>query len=109
VTIEKVVCTCSRYPNQFEGVVDGKQFYFRARHGEWRLQVNERGASEDDMCEWPVVSSGSAETGPDGGSDPAEVEVFVRELLEHYSAGRCPHCNGTGRNPPAAGASMGEP
>lgn len=103
MTIEKIVLTCARYPNQFEGVVDGKAFYFRARHGEWRLQVNERGAGEDDMTEWPVVSSGNDDNGPDGGSDPAEVEVFVRELLDHYSAGRCPHCQGTGRNPSLAG------
>lgn len=38
ITIE---CTCSSMPNQYEGTVNGKSFYFRARHGGWGLQVND--------------------------------------------------------------------
>ena len=26
MTIQKIVCTCSKYPNQFEGIVDDKPF-----------------------------------------------------------------------------------
>lgn len=79
--IEKLICTCSRFPNQFEGIVDGKPFYFRARHGEWYLRVNEE-----------VVAEGCGESEPDGSMDPAEAEVFVRKQLELYSAQKCPHC-----------------
>lgn len=97
MTIEKIFCTCYSHPNQFEGVVDGKAFYFRARGGVWSLRVNERGASDDEMFEWPIVASGTEEDGPDGSEASEDVEPFVRELLNHYSGGACPHCGGTGR------------
>jgi hypothetical protein len=95
MTIEKIVCTCARFPNQFEGIVDGKPFYFRARHDEWYLQVAENG--EADTLDGRIVAEGCGIDEPDGAWEPADAEVFVRKQLDAYSAGRCPHCNGTGR------------
>lgn len=35
----RVTLTCLGFPVQFEGTVNGKAYYYRARHGEWRLTV----------------------------------------------------------------------
>ena len=42
----KAMMTCSMTPNQFEGIVDGRAFYFRARWGEWYLMLAEPGSQE---------------------------------------------------------------
>lgn len=97
MTVEKIICTCSQFPNQFEGIVDGKPFYFRARHGDWYLKVNENAQGDLEGTDGRIVAEGCGDNEPDGGMDPDEAEVFVRKLLDHYSAGRCPHCEGTGR------------
>lgn len=31
--------TCSMMPNQFEGMVNGVPFYYRARHGDYSLEL----------------------------------------------------------------------
>lgn len=43
------VMTCYQMPNQFEGIVDGRAFYFRARHGEWSLRLAHPGYGQDDI------------------------------------------------------------
>jgi hypothetical protein len=97
MTIEKIACTCAKYPNQFEGIVDGKPFYFRARHDAWYLAVNENASGDGDGLDGRVVAEGYADDEPGGGWEPEDAEVFVRKQLDAYSAGRCPHCEGTGR------------
>lgn len=97
MTIEKIVCTCERFPNQFEGVVDGKPFYFRGRWDHWYLVVNEDARGDGSGFDGRVVSEGCGADDPTGDMPPEQAEVFVRKLLDDYSAGRCPHCNGTGR------------
>lgn len=97
MTIEKIECTCGQVPNQFEGVVDGKPFYFRARGGSWRLDVNENASGDGSGLDGRTVAEGCGDDEPDGFWTPEEAEVFVRKQLDHYSAGRCPHCEGTGR------------
>lgn len=98
MAIEKIICTCSQFPNQFEGIVDGKPFYFRARHGEWYLSVNEDGSGDGRGLDGRMVAEGCGDNEPDGHWEPEAAEVFVRKQLDHYSAGRCPHCEGTGRS-----------
>lgn len=46
--------TCHGMPNQFDGLIDGKPFYFRARHGSWDLSVEGRVVAdgEDPEAGW---------------------------------------------------------
>lgn len=41
--------TCSMMPNQFEGIADGRAFYFRARWGGWYLRIAQPGYGQDDI------------------------------------------------------------
>lgn len=97
MAIEKIICTCAQCPNQFEGTVDGKPFYFRARHGAWDLCVNEDGRGDGSGLDGRMVAEGCGADEPDGFWTPEEAEPFVRKQLDFYSAGQCPHCAGTGR------------
>lgn len=41
--------TCDAMPNQFEGIVAGRAFYFRARWGLWRLDVAHPGYGQEEL------------------------------------------------------------
>lgn len=45
----KALMTCGGMPNQFEGIVNGRAFYFRARHGSWYLRLALPGYGKDDI------------------------------------------------------------
>jgi hypothetical protein len=58
----KILSIGGACPTQAEGLTsDDRPFYFRARHGEWRLEVGEVGDPAD-YCQWPeegaVVAAG---------------------------------------------------
>lgn len=101
MTIEKIICTSGAMPNQFEGVVDGCPFYFRARHGEWYMVVGPPGADRETRADWETVGespdgvdpmSGGSSPEPDGWWKPEDVEVFIRAKLDAWSKDRCPSC-----------------
>lgn len=80
--VTDVVCTCPGMPNQFEGKVDGKPFYFRARWGCWRLHVN---ASGGEGWDGAVVAWGHEHKA--GWWDEDEARAFMLRQLADYRAG----------------------
>ena len=86
VEITDLVCTCPAMPNQYEGRVDGKPFYFRARWGGWRLYVNDDVSGEG--IDGAVVASGDEDRA--GWWEPEEAEPFLRKQLESYARGGVP-------------------
>ncbi len=56
--------TCSLFPVQIEGTVDGDYFYFRARGGEWTLSL---GATKDE-----AISNAACGLHLTTGDDPYE-------------------------------------
>lgn len=80
---DEIRCTCPMMPNQFEGRVDGKPFYFRARHGGWSLQVNSDPDGNGIDGEWVLDG-----LHPHAGWwEKAEAEQFLRGVLARYKAG----------------------
>lgn len=77
-TITDLVCTCNGMPNQYEGKVNGKPFYFRARWEAWRLHVNSDTAGGG--YEGTVIASGEADGG--GWWEDDEAEAFLRARIE---------------------------
>ena len=64
-TIDSIGGAC---PAQAEGITDeGRPFYFRARHGEWTLDVGEVGWPR--YTDWPEGSWGTTEVA--SGDDPS--------------------------------------
>ncbi|MDQ2738603.1 MAG: hypothetical protein M3Y35_08330 [Actinomycetota bacterium] len=94
-------------PEQWEGHVDGRSFYFRERHGHWRIELDLEpdghfanrlvGTGEDGkvITEPLETTSGSAiAEGVDsalGATDLARLEFIVRTIREHISGETCPH------------------
>ncbi|CCG03604.1 hypothetical protein [Blastococcus saxobsidens] len=99
--------TTSYAPEQWEGTVDGHSFYFRERHGEWRIEldlqpsgrfaervagVDERGRPVTEPVE--LTEGGVIAEGLEGalGSDPvAHLDVIVRTIREHLWQRSCSH------------------
>lgn len=77
----EIRCTCSASPNQFEGTVNGLPFYFRARHGGWRLYVNPD--PKGDGIDGAVVAGGEEDQA--GWWEVPEAEAFCRKQLEAYA------------------------
>lgn len=99
--------TSSYAPEQWAGTVDGHSFYFRERHGEWRIeldlqpsgQVAQRVAGVDrqgrpvtepvELTEGEVIAEGLA--GALGSSPVEHLDVIVRTIREHLWRGSCAH------------------
>jgi hypothetical protein len=62
-------------PNQIEGTLNGKPFYFRARHGGWTLRVS----PEDEE----VIDSGESPSA--GWWSQEEAVAFCKQILEKHS------------------------
>lgn len=77
--------TCRAMPNQVEGVrtVDGRPFYFRARHGCWRLHLGPVGADGD----WADVQDESdvVASGEDSRAGVWDVETVLALLDRHLA------------------------
>jgi len=82
MNVIEIKCTCDMMPNQFEGTVNGKPFYFRARWGGWRLDVAEPGGD-------PIMGGETIAYGEDdraGWWEVEEAEAVCRKHLEAYAA-----------------------
>lgn len=68
-------------PNQAQGMLNGKPFYFRARHGEWALRV----ATEEskDAVLGKCIASGKDKNA--GWWEENETKAFVEALLKERS------------------------
>jgi hypothetical protein len=99
--------TTSAAPEQWEGTVDGRSFYFRERHGEWRIEL--------DLEPTGHFAQRLSGTGPDGQlvTEPVEItqgtviaegldsalaetasehlEFIVGTIREHITGEGCPH------------------
>lgn len=75
--IDSLECTCHSMPNQFEGLIDGKPFYFRARHKEWELRIAEPGA---DPVDGERIAEGKHETA--GWWTRQDAEKFLRDVVD---------------------------
>lgn len=67
-------------PNQMHGDLNGKRYYFRARHGAWTLEVGD--TNEDAVC-GELVDEGGDENA--GWWQPDEAKAFLTALLEKHS------------------------
>ena len=104
--IEAVRSTCAA-PEQWEGSVDGHSFYFRERHGEWRIELDlapnghfaNRVVESDDtgglvtepveMEEGSVIAEG---IDTQLGASPIDHLTFiVRTIRAHLFAQQCAH------------------
>lgn len=104
VTAER---TSSYAPEQWEGSVDGHSFYFRERHGEWRIELDLQpsgrfarrftGVDDDgrpmsepvELTEGEVIAGGLADA---LGSTPVEhLDIIVRTIREHLWRRACTH------------------
>lgn len=75
--------TCSQMPNQFEGIVDGRAFYFRARHGEWSLRIAPPGFGQDDIFDHgEVVAFGEDDNA--GWWEEPEARAALARAIEQY-------------------------
>jgi len=64
-------------PNQAFGELEGKPFYFRARHGGWCLRVAEKGA--DPVADGVVIAHGENELA--GWWDEGDARKFLEIVL----------------------------
>lgn len=94
-------------PEQWEGRVDGRSFYFRERHGHWRIELDLEpdghfanrvvGTDEDGkmITESVEATSGAViAEGVDsalGATDLDHLEFIVRTIQEHVTGETCPH------------------
>jgi hypothetical protein len=94
-------------PEQWEGTVDGRTFYFRERHGDWRLEldleptghfanrviaVGPDGATRTEPVEMTagtVIAEGPASRL--GERTVEHLEFIVRTIREHITGETCPH------------------
>lgn len=67
-------------PNQAEGDLNGKRFYFRARWGGWSLRVAD---TDHDAVTGEIVESGADENA--GWWTETESKKFLVDLLEKHS------------------------
>lgn len=74
--------TCSAFPTQVEGTVDGREVYFRARHGAWEFTVYNR-TCDGDTSYWCV----DGEDPHMGNMPPADVWPLLRSLVEQWRGG----------------------
>lgn len=102
-------------PEQWSGTVDGRSFYFRERHGEWRIELDLRpsgrfanmldGLNPDGSLrlapreteEGDVIATGTVEA-PGYGSTPVERARFlVSTIRNHIARAQCRlHAGGLG-------------
>lgn len=95
-------------PEQWWGSVDGHSFYFRERHGDWRLELDLRpsghfyrawsgdGDLEDEDSyeleesqEGDVIAQGSVEDEGYGRSPVERVELIARTIRDHLCRQSC--------------------
>jgi hypothetical protein len=99
--------TTSYAPEQWQGMVDGHSFYFRERHGEWRveldleptgeladrlLEIREDGEIVTELV--PIERGQVIAEGIDSqlGSDPVEhIDFIVRTIRDHIWGRSCDH------------------
>lgn len=111
----------ARPPEQWEGAVDGRTFYFRERHGDWRLELDMEptgrfanrivgtGADGDvktepvEMTEGTVIAEGVETALGEGIVD--HLDFIVRAIREHIAREACPHA-GAINFCPTCGARM---
>jgi hypothetical protein len=96
-------------PEQWRGTVDGHSFYFRERHGEWRIELDLRlsgrfvrsvagtandgtgSYSEREVDEGDVIASGTTD-GEGYGTTPVERAQFILETIRtHLIRQACTH------------------
>jgi len=103
--IAEQTTTCA--PEQWHGTVDGRSFYFRERHGEWRIELDLEptgreaqrvvGTGPDgelltepvDMTEGAVIAEG-LDTAL-GHTALEHLEFIVRTIREHVAGEACSH------------------
>lgn len=67
-------------PEQWQGTVDERSFYFRERHGEWRIELDPEGT---------VIAEGrEADLGQ---TSLQHLEFIVRTIREHMTREACSH------------------
>ena len=71
----QLAMTCARFPNQFEGIVDGHHFYFRARHGGWALHVD-----DDEHIDSPSVHGEMEDAGTWDETDAREWLAYAIQI-----------------------------
>ena len=73
------VCTCSASPTQYEGDINGLQFYFRYRWGKWSVEFYEDGKT----VEYSRQVGGEY----DGAMDESEVLKILEGCYFAYQIG----------------------
>ena len=99
--------TTSMAPEQWEGAIDGRSFYFRERHGMWRIEIDlepngrfaDRYVGTDDSGKMitepvPLTEGRVIAEGVDtqlGETPVHHVEFIVRTVREHLWGEMCDH------------------
>jgi len=94
-------------PEQWKGTVDGRSFYFRERHGEWRIELDLEPTGQEaqrvigtgpdgemltepvEMTEGTVIAEGVESALGDTARD--HLEFIVRTIREHITGESCSH------------------
>jgi hypothetical protein len=78
--------TCDFSPEQWEGTVDGHIFYFRERHGRWRLEID---GDESAGREGTEIASGLDDVL--GDDFVSHLSCIVETVRDHLRAETCSH------------------
>ena len=83
----QAACTCGACPTQYEGTVNGIEFYFRYRYGSWKFelyttQAEGTGAIED------YIKSGNKGDSLSGVMDETEVMNIIQHCANEYFRGQ---------------------
>ncbi len=73
-------------PNQVEGTIDGEYFYFRARHGEWTLDLGGK-----PIAEGSGEKLGLWQSEP-GWWEPEDALAFCRTVIGAYLNAKTEKC-----------------
>jgi hypothetical protein len=94
-------------PEQWRGIVDGHTFYFRERHGEWRIEIDLRpsgrfaralvGACDDgqpryetrEMSEGEVIAQGTTDVNGYGTNTVGRAKFIVDTIRVHLARRAC--------------------
>jgi hypothetical protein len=79
----KIAMLGGNCPVQAEGVVDGKEFYFRARGQRWSFEV---GDDLDADPEWSYSESYGDSPYAAGWMEEDEAREFIEQAVERYRA-----------------------
>lgn len=74
--------TSAMMPNQFHGMLDGRPFYFRARHGRYELRLGPEGGDFDSAVNGEIVDE--AEVKDAGWWEEAHAREHLAESISIY-------------------------